>query len=253
MNMYAIRAVYLNDVMRSCKLIPQSIIGPFISTALYFFVFGKVVGTQNSTIDGVSYVAYIAPGLIMMSIIMESFSHTAISTFFPKYSGSIYELLSAPASYFEIMIGYVLASTTRAISIGFVIFITSEIFVSFNISHPLTAIAFTILSAIIFSIFGFIAGTWANSFEKIHLIPLFIITPLSFIGGTFYSIKILPPLWKSIALFNPIIYLMNGLRWSFYNISDVSIGVIVSVTLSVLILCLLLVTWVLKTGYHLSE
>jgi ABC-2 type transport system permease protein len=251
MNVHAIRAIYFFEMRRTWRTLLQSIVSPVISTSLYFVVFGAAIGSRMTEIDGISYGAFIVPGLIMLSLLTQSISNASFGIFFPKFSGTIYEILSAPVSYIEIVIGYVGAAASKSILLGLIILITARMFVAFEIVHPLWMLAFLILTAVTFSLFGFIIGIWADGFEKLQLVPLLIVTPLTFLGGSFYSIDMLPPVWRTITLANPVVYLVSGFRWSFYGSSDVSVGVSLSMTMAFLILCLATVWWIFKTGYRL--
>ena len=253
MNIYAIRAIYFFELERTWRTLMQSIASPVISTSLYFVVFGSAIGSRMTEIDGISYGAFIVPGLIMLALLTESISNASFGIYMPKFSGTIYEILSAPISYVEIVIGYVGAAATKSIILGLLILVTARIFVPFEIAHPLWMIIFLVLTAVTFSLFGFIIGIWADGFEKLQIIPLMIITPLAFLGGSFYSISMLPPLWQKITLFNPVVYLISGFRWSFYGISDVNVAISVGMTLVFLILCLTVVWWIFKTGTRLKS
>ena len=253
MNFYAIRAIYFFELARTWRTLMQSIASPVISTSLYFVVFGSAIGSRMTEIDGISYGAFIVPGLIMLALLTESISNASFGIYMPKFSGTIYEILSAPISYVEIVIGYVGAAATKSIILGMLILATARIFVPFEIAHPLWMIIFLVLTAVTFSLFGFIIGVWADGFEKLQIIPMMIITPLAFLGGSFYSINMLPPLWQKIALFNPVVYLISGFRWSFYDISDVNVAISVGMTLVFLIICLTAVWWIFKTGYRLKS
>jgi ABC-2 type transport system permease protein len=251
MNVHAIRAIYFFEMRRTWRTLLQSIVSPVISTSLYFVVFGAAIGSRMTAIDGINYGAFIVPGLTMLSLLTQSISNASFGIFFPKFSGTIYEILSAPVSYIEIVIGYVGAAASKSILLGLIILITARMFVAFEIVHPLWMLAFLILTAVTFSLFGFIIGIWADGFEKLQLVPLLIVTPLTFLGGSFYSIDMLPPVWRTITLANPVVYLVSGFRWSFYGSSDVSVGVSLSMTMAFLILCLAIVGWIFKTGYRL--
>jgi ABC-2 type transport system permease protein len=253
MNIYAIRAIYFFELERTWRTLMQSIASPVISTSLYFVVFGSAIGSRMTEIDGISYGAFIVPGLIMLALLTESISNASFGIYMPKFSGTIYEILSAPISYVEIVIGYVGAAATKSIILGLLILATARLFVSFEIAHPLWMIIFLVLTAVTFSLFGFIIGIWADGFEKLQIVPLMIITPLAFLGGSFYSISMLPPLWQKITLFNPVVYLISGFRWSFYGISDVNVAISVGMTLVFLILCLTVVWWIFKTGSRLKN
>ena len=253
MNFYAIRAIYFFELARTWRTLMQSIASPVISTSLYFVVFGSAIGSRMTEIDGISYGAFIVPGLIMLALLTESISNASFGIYMPKFSGTIYEILSAPISYVEIVIGYVGAAATKSIILGLLILATARIFVPFEIAHPLWMIIFLVLTAVTFSLFGFIIGVWADGFEKLQIIPMMIITPLAFLGGSFYSISMLPPLWQKITLFNPVVYLISGFRWSFYDVSDVNVAVSVGMTLIFLIMCVTAVWWIFKTGYRLKS
>jgi ABC-2 type transport system permease protein len=251
MNIHAIRAIYIFEMRRTLRTLLQSVVSPVISTSLYFVVFGTAIGSRISAIDGIHYGAFIVPGLIMLSLLTQSISNASFGIFFPKFSGTIYEILSAPVSYIEIVIGYVGAAASKSILLGLIILVTARMFVAFEIVHPLWMLAFLVLTAVTFSLFGFIIGIWADGFEKLQLVPLLIVTPLTFLGGSFYSISMLPPVWRTITLANPVVYLVSGFRWSFYGSSDVSVGVSLCMTMAFLILCLATVWWIFKTGYRL--
>jgi ABC-2 type transport system permease protein len=252
MNIYAIRAIYLFEMARTWRTLLQSIVSPVISTSLYFVVFGAAIGSHMNGIDGVSYGAFIVPGLIMLSLLTQSISNASFGIYFPKFVGTIYEILSAPVSAFEIVAGYVGAAASKSIILGLIILVTARLFVPFQIEHPLWMLAFLILTALTFSLFGFIIGIWADNFEKLQLVPLLIVTPLTFLGGSFYSIHMLPPFWQKVTLFNPVVYLISGFRWSFYGVSDVSVGVSVGMTLVFLAICLAAVWWIFRSGYRLK-
>jgi ABC-2 type transport system permease protein len=238
---------------RTGRTLLQSIVSPVISTSLYFVVFGAAIGSRISEIDGISYGAFIVPGLIMLMLLTQSVANASFGIYFPRFVGTIYELLSAPISFFEIVLGYVGAAATKSIILGLIILATASVFVPMYISHPFWMIAFLVLTAVSFSLFGFIIGIWADGFEKLQLVPLLIITPLTFLGGTFYSIHVLPPAWQTISLFNPVVYLVSGFRWSFYDQGDVSIGLSLAMTLLFLAVCLAIVWWIFKTGYRLKN
>ncbi|WP_158883842.1 ABC transporter permease [Rhodanobacter sp. L36] len=252
MNFHAIRAIYHFEMARTWRTLLQSVISPVISTSLYFVVFGAAIGSRMTAINGVSYGAFIVPGLIMLSLLTQSISNASFGIYFPKFSGTIYEILSAPVSYIEIVAGYVGAAASKSIMLGLIILGTARLFVSFDIAHPLWMIAFLVLTGVTFSLFGFIIGIWADSFEKLQLVPLLIVTPLTFLGGSFYSIHMLPPIWQKVTLFNPVVYLVSGFRWSFYGVSDVSVGISMGMTLVFLALCLIAVWWMFRTGYRLK-
>ncbi len=252
MNLHAIRAIYIFEMARTWRTVMQSIAAPVISTSLYFVVFGSAIGSQMISIDGVSYGAFIIPGLIMLTVLTESISNAAFGIYFPKFTGTIYEVLSAPITPFEIVIGYVGAAASKSVILGVIILSTARLFVDFELAHPLWIGVFLVLTAVTFSLFGFIIGIWAEGFEKLQLVPMMIITPLTFLGGSFYSINMLPPVWQTVTLFNPVVYLISVFRWSFYGVADVSVGVSVAMTLGFLALCLTIVWWIFKTGYRLK-
>ena len=252
MNIYAIRAIYLFEMARTWRTLLQSIVSPVISTSLYFVVFGAAIGSHMNGIDGVSYGAFIVPGLIMLSLLTQSISNASFGIYFPKFVGTIYEILSAPVSPLEIVAGYVGAAASKSIILGLIILVTARLFVPFQIEHPLWMLAFLILTAITFSLFGFIIGIWADNFEKLQLVPLLVVTPLTFLGGSFYSIHMLPPFWQKVTLFNPVVYLISGFRWSFYGVSDVGVGVSLGMTMVFLVACLVAVWWIFRSGYRLK-
>ncbi|MBB3236536.1 ABC transporter permease [Phyllobacterium endophyticum] len=253
MNLYAIKAIYLFEMHRTWRTIMQSVISPVISTSLYFVVFGSAIGGRIPEISGVSYGAFIVPGLIMLSLLTQSISNASFGIYFPKFVGTIYELLSAPVSYLEIVIAYVGAAATKSIILGVIILGTAALFVPLRIDHPFMMLLFLVLTAVTFSLFGFIIGIWADGFEKLQLVPLMIITPLTFLGGSFYSIEMLPPFWQKVTLFNPVVYLISGFRWSFFSLSDVHIGISLAMTAAFLLACILLLRWIFKTGYRLKS
>lgn len=252
MNVHAIRAIYRFEMARMGRTLMQSIASPVISTALYFVVFGTAIASRVGEIDGVSYGAFIIPGLLMLSLMTESISNASFGIFMPKYSGTIYEVLSAPISFVEILVGYVGAAATKSLILGLIILATARLFIPYSIEHPVWMVAFLLLTAITFSLFGFVLGVWAQGFEKLQVVPMMIITPLAFLGGSFYSISMLPPFWQTVTLFNPVVYLVSGFRWSFYGTADVNVGVSVAMTLVFLGLCLAAVAWIFRTGYHLK-
>jgi ABC-2 type transport system permease protein len=252
MNVHAIRAIYGFELSRTWRTIYQSIASPVLSTSLYFIVFGAAIGSRMAHIDGVSYGAFIVPGLIMLSILTESVSNASFGIYMPKYSGTIYEILSAPISTSEIVIGYIGAAATKSVILGTIILITARLFVTFSIAHPVWMVASLLLTAVTFSFFGFIIGIWADGWEKLQIVPLMVVTPLTFLGGSFYSISMLPPLWQKVALFNPVVYLISGFRWSFYGISDVNIVVSFSMIVIFLVLCFAAVWVIFRTGYKLK-
>ncbi|GGH94991.1 sugar ABC transporter permease [Pseudomonas fluvialis] len=253
MNLYAIRAIYRAELARTWRTLMQSIATPVISTSLYFVVFGSAIGSSMTQVQGVSYGAFIVPGLIMLALLTESISNASFGIYMPRYSGTIYEVLSAPVSPLEIVIGYVGAAATKSIILGLIILCTARLFVSFEIAHPLWMVAFLLLTAITFSLFGFIIGLWADGWEKLQIVPALIVTPLTFLGGSFYSISMLPALWQQLTLFNPVVYLISGFRWSFYGVTDVPVGISLGMTLGFLALCLATVYWMFRTGYRLKS
>jgi ABC-2 type transport system permease protein len=253
MNVRAVCTIYRFEMARAGRTLMQTIISPVISTSLYFVVFGAAIGSRIKEIDGVSYGAFIVPGLIMMMLLTQSTSNASFGIYFPKFAGTIFELLSAPISYVEIVVGYVGAAATKSIILGLIILLTAALFVPLHIVHPAWMAAFLVLTAVTFSLFGFIIGIWADGFEKLQIIPLLVITPLTFLGGSFYSIRILPPVWHTISLFNPVVYLISGFRWSFYGSADVSVNVSLAMTIVFLAICLAVVWWIFKTGYRLKS
>ncbi len=252
MNRHGLKAIYVFEMARTFRTLLQSIATPVISTSLYFVVFGSAIGSRMTDIEGVDYAAFIVPGLTMLSLLNESISNASFGIYMPRFIGTIYELLSAPISRIEIIVGYVGAAATKSILLGTIILVTARLFVPYHIDHPLWMAAFLVLTAVTFSLFGFIIGLWADSFEKLQLVPMLIVTPLTFLGGSFYSIRMLPPLWQKITLFNPVVYLVSGFRWSFYGVSDVSVELSLGMTLAFLLLCFVGVSWMLKTGYRLK-
>ena len=252
MNTYAIKAIYKFEMARTWRTLMQSIISPVISTSLYFIVFGTAIGGRIPHIEGVSYGAFLVPGLIMLSLLTQSISNASFGIYFPKFTGTIYELLSAPVSYLEIVISYVGAAATKSLLLGLIILATATLFVPIKILHPFWMVLFLVLTAITFSLLGFIIGIWADNFEKLQVVPLLIVTPLTFLGGSFYSINMLPEFWQTITLFNPVVYLVSGFRWSFYGISDVNIMVSLGMTLLFLLICLVIIAWIFRTGYRLK-
>lgn len=253
LNIHGIRAIYMFEMNRTFRTLAQSIIAPVLSTSLYFIVFGSAIGSRMGDIGGVSYGAYIIPGLLMLSLLSESISNSAFGIYMPKWSGTIYELLSAPVNWVEVLLGYVGAAATKSLMLGALILLTSRVFVSYEIQHPVWMAAFMVLTAITFCLFGFIIGLWADSFQKLQVIPLLVVTPLTFLGGAFYSINMLPPIWQAVSLFNPVVYLISGLRWAFYGQADVHIAVSVGMTLGFMALCLAVVWWVFKTGHKIRR
>lgn len=252
MNFYAVRAIYKFEMARTLRTVLQSIVSPVIATALYFVVFGAAIGSRIDNINGISYGAFIVPGLIMLSLLTQSITNAAFGIFFPKFTGTIYEILSAPVSYIEIVLGYVGAAATKSMVLGLIILATSTLFVPLEIMHPVWMVAFLFLTAITFSLFGFVLGIWADGFEKLQLVPFLIVTPLIFLGGSFYSINVLPPFWRTVTLFNPVVYLISAFRWSFYGVSDVNVTLSVTMTVLFLAMCLTAVWWIFKTGYKLK-
>ncbi|GAA0546266.1 MAG TPA: ABC transporter permease [Rheinheimera sp.] len=252
MNFYAIKAIYLFELARTWRTLMQSIASPVLSTSLYFIVFGSAIGSRMVAIDGISYGAFIVPGLIMLTVLTESTSNASFGIYMPKFSGTIYEILSAPISAIEIILGYVGAAASKAILLGLIILLTARFFVDFSIEHPLWMLAFLVLTAISFSLFGFIIGVLANSFEQLQIVPLMVITPLTFLGGSFYSISMLPPLWQQITLFNPVVYLISGFRWSFYGVADVNVGLSLAMILLFMALCIGVICWIFHTGYKVK-
>jgi ABC-2 type transport system permease protein len=253
MNLHAVRAIYRFEMARTARTILQSVASPVISTSLYFVVFGAAIGSRISEIEGVSYGAFIVPGLIMMMLLTQSVANASFGIYFPRFVGTIYELLSAPVSAFEIVLGYVGAAATKTMILGLLILGTASLFVPLRIAHPVWMLSFLVLTAVTFSLFGFIIGIWADNFEKLQVIPLLVLTPLTFLGGSFYSIKVLPPLWQTITLFNPIVYLVSGFRWSFYEVADVAVSVSFAMTFVFLFICLATIYWIFRTGYRLKN
>jgi ABC-2 type transport system permease protein len=251
-NVYAIRAIYGFELARTWRTLMQSIAGPVISTSLYFIVFGGAIGSRMTAIDGVSYGAFIVPGLIMLSVLTESVSNAGFGIYMPRFSGTIYEVLSAPIAVAEIVLGYVGAAATKSVILGTIILCTARLFVTFSIAHPLWMVVFLVLTSVTFSFLGFIIGLWADGFEKLNIAPMLIVTPLTFLGGSFYSVSMLPPVWQKVALFNPVVYLVSAFRWSFYGVSDVNVVVSFSMTLLFLAICILVVRWIFSTGYKLK-
>ncbi|MBX9590035.1 MAG: ABC transporter permease [Hyphomonadaceae bacterium] len=252
MNLHAVRAIYRFEMARTWRTLMQSILSPVLSTSLYFVVFGAAIGSRIAEVDGVNYGAFIVPGLIMLSLLTQSIANASFGIYFPRFVGTIYELLSAPISPLEIVLGYVGAAATKSIILGLIILATAAVCVPLSIAHPFWMLAFLVLTAVTFSLFGFIIGIWADNFEKLQVIPLLIITPLTFLGGSFYSVNMLPPFWQTVSMFNPVVYLISGFRWSFYGIADVSVGLSLAMTLAFLVLCLATVWWIFRTGYRLK-
>ena len=252
MNLYAVRAIYRFEMARAWRTLFQSLVSPVLSTSLYFIVFGAAIGSRITEIDGISYGAFIVPGLVMLSLLTQSIANASFGIYFPRFTGTIYELLSAPVSYVEILLGYVGAAATKSIILGLIILATAGLFVPLQIAHPYWMLLFLVLTSITFSLFGFILGIWADGFEKLQIVPLLIITPLTFLGGSFYSIDMLPPVWQTVTLFNPVVYLISGFRWSFYEIADVNLGLSVGMAVLFLVACLAIIWWIFKTGYRLK-
>ena len=252
MNLHGVKAIYRFELARWFRTLMQSILAPVISTSLYFVVFGSAIGSRMTAIDGVSYGAFIVPGLIMLSILTESISNASFGIYMPKWSGTIYELLSSPVSWIETVIGYVGAASTKSVLLGLLILVTARLFVPFEIAHPVWMLAFLVLTAVTFSLFGFIIGLWADDFQKLQIVPTLIITPLTFLGGSFYSISMLPPIWQKITLFNPVVYLISGFRWAFYGKADVNIGISLAATVGFMLACLIVIRWLFRTGYKMK-
>ncbi|OYW61284.1 MAG: sugar ABC transporter permease [Azorhizobium sp. 32-67-21] len=253
MNFHAIKAIYMFEMARTARTLLQSVVSPVLSTALYFIVFGSAIGGHMNAIDGVAYGSFIVPGLIMLTLLTQSISNASFGIYFPRFVGTIYEVLSAPVSAFEIVAGYVGAAATKSVMLGLIILGTSTFFVEVQVLHPVWMVSFLVLTGITFSLFGFIIGIWADNFEKLQMIPLLVVTPLTFLGGSFYSIDMLPPFWRSVTLFNPVVYLVSGFRWSFFGVSDVNIAISLGMTLGFLALCLVAVWWIFRTGYRLKS
>jgi len=251
-NRHGIWAIYQLEMQRALRTLLQSLLAPVITTSLYFVVFGAAIGPQMASVDGVPYGAFIVPGLIMLSLFTESLSNSSFGIYLPKFTGTIYEILSAPVSPFEIVLAYVGAATTKSVLLGLLILLTASLYIPVHILHPAWMIAFLLLTAAAFSLFGFVIGVWANSWEQLSFVPLLVVTPLSFLGGAFYSIDMLPPAWRTVTLFNPVVYLISGFRWSFFGRSDVSVMISLAATLGFLVACLLLVAWIFRTGYRLK-
>ena len=253
MNTHAVRVIYKYEMLRAWETLLQSFASPVLSTSLYFVVFGSAIGSRIEQIEGVPYGSFIVPGLMMLALLTQSISNASFGIFLPKFTGTIYEVMSAPISFFELLLGYVGAAATKSLIIGLIILATAGFFVPLEIAHPVWMLGFLILTCISFSLFGFIIGLWADNFEKLQLIPLLIITPLVFLGGSFYSVSMLPPAWQTVTLFNPVVYLISGFRWSFFEVSDVSVGLSLTMVLVFLAACLLIVWWMFKTGYRLKQ
>ncbi|KAA1171032.1 ABC transporter permease [Marinobacter salinexigens] len=253
MNLYGVRAIYNFEMARMKRTVMQSVLAPVISTCLYFVVFGSAIGSRMGDIDSISYGAYIIPGLVMLSLLMQSISNASFGIYMPKFSGTIYEVLSAPVSYVEVVLGYVGAAATKSVILGLIILATARVFVDYSVLHPVWMVSFLVLTAVTFSLFGFIIGIWADGFEKLQIVPMMIVTPLVFLGGTFYSIDMLPEIWQTISLFNPVVYLISGFRWAFYGVSDVHVGISVGMTLVFMLACMVSIWWIFKTGYRLRS
>lgn len=253
MNFYGIRAIYKFEMARTFRTLMQSIASPVLSTSLYFIVFGTAIGSRMGEIDGISYAAFIIPGLLMLSLLSESISNASFGIFFPKFSGTIYEVLSAPVSPFEIVAGYVGAAATKSVMLGVLILATASLFVDYTILHPIWMLCFLVITAITFSLFGFIIGIWADDFQKLQIIPLMVITPLTFLGGAFYSINMLPEPWQTISLFNPVVYLVSGFRWAFYGVADVNVGLSLGMTLLFMLSCMAIIAWIFRSGYRIRS
>jgi len=252
-NWHAVAAIYRFEMARTFRTLVQSIASPVLSTSLYFVVFGAAIGSRMGAIDGISYGAFIIPGLVMLTLLSESISNASFGIYMPKWSGTIYELLSAPVSYAEVVLGYVGAAASKSVMLGVLMLLTARLFVDYSIAHPLWMALFLVLTAVTFSLFGFIIGLWADGFEKLQIIPLMVVTPLTFLGGSFYSISMLPPFWQKLTLFNPVVYLISGFRWSFYGVSDVNVVTSFAMTLLFMLLCLAGIAWIFKTGYKLRQ
>ena len=253
MNLRAIWTIYAAEMMRTFRTLMQSIISPVLSTSLYFVVFGAAIGSRIDTVEGISYGSFIVPGLIMLSLLTQSISNASIAIYFPKFIGTIFEILSAPVSFLEVVVSYVGAAATKSIMLGLIILATAAFFVPLHVEHPFVMVLFLVLTAVTFSLFGFIIGIWADGFEKLQIVPLLIVTPLTFLGGSFYSISMLPPFWQTVTLFNPVVYLVSGFRWSFYGIADVNVWISLGMTFVFLAICLAIVAWIFKTGYRLKS
>jgi ABC-2 type transport system permease protein len=253
MNWHAVKAIYLYEMARTWRTLGQSIISPVLSTSLYFVVFGAAIGSRIETVEGISYGAFIVPGLTMLSMLTQALSNASFGIYFPRFIGTIYEILSAPVSHYEIVLGYVGAAATKSIILGVITLVTARLFVPYGIEHPVVMLFFLVLTCVAFAMLGFIIGIWADSFEKLQFVPMLIVTPLAFLGGTFYSISMLPGVWQTITLFNPVVYLISGFRWSFYGNSDVGVGVSIGMTFVFLAVCLAIITWIFRTGYRLRN
>ncbi|WP_417486575.1 ABC transporter permease [Maricaulis sp.] len=252
MNWRGAVTIYQAEMARTGRTLMQSVLAPVISTSLYFVVFGAAIGSRMESIDGIGYGAFIVPGLVMMMILMQSVSNAAIGIYFPKFNGTVYELLSAPISALEVVIGFVGAAATKSLILGALVMVTAAFFVPMEIQHPLAMLAFLIMTSVTFSLFGFIIGIWADNFEQLNIVPMLIVTPLTFLGGSFYSISVLPPFWQTVTLFNPVVYLISGFRWSFYGVSDVDIGISLAAIAGFFAVCVAIVWWMFKTGYRLK-
>ncbi len=253
MNLRAVSSIYRFEMARMRRTLVQSIVAPVLSTSLYFVIFGAAIGSRITEIDGVSYGSFIVPGLIMLAILTESISNSSFAIYFPKFTGTIFEILSAPVSFVEILLGFVGAAATKSVIIGAIILVTASFFVDIHMAHPVVMVLFLVLTSIAFSLFGFILGIWADGWEKLTIVPILVIMPLTFLGGTFYSISMLPPVWQTISLFNPVVYLVSGFRWSFYENADVHVGLSLGMTITFLVACLLVIRWIFKTGYKLRS
>ena len=253
MNLRAVRAIYVFEMSRTGRTLLQSIVSPVISTSLYFIVFGAAIGSRMREIEGVEYGCFIVPGLIMMMLLTQSVANASFGIYFPRFTGTIYEILSAPVSFIEIVLGYVGAAATKSIILGFLVLATAGFFVPLKIAHPAWMVAFLVLTAVTFSLFGFIIGVWADGFEKLQIVPLLVITPLAFLGGSFYSISVLPSAWQTVTLFNPVVYLISGFRWAFFEVADVGVAVSLGMTFAFLLACLVTIWWIFKTGYRLKN
>ncbi len=253
MNWHAVAAIYKFEMNRTWRTLLQSIVSPVISTSLYFVVFGAAIGSRMTSMNGVSYGAFIVPGLVMLSLLTQSIANASFGIYFPKFVGTIYEILSAPISAFEIVLGYVGAAASKSIILGLIILATARLFVPIGVAHPTWMLGFLVLTAVTFSLFGFVIGIWADSFEKLNLVPLLIVTPLTFLGGSFYSIDMLPPFWRTVTLFNPVVYLVSGFRWSFFGVSDINPGVSLGMTFLFMAACLLCILWIFRSGYRLKR
>ncbi|HMB72235.1 MAG TPA: ABC transporter permease [Gammaproteobacteria bacterium] len=253
MNWYGVKAIYLFEMARTWRTLLQSVVAPVLSTSLYFVVFGSAIGSRMTDIDGVGYGSFIVPGLVMLMLLTQSVSNSAFGIYFPRFTGTIFEVLSAPIASTEIVLGYVGAAATKSVVLGLIILLTSTLFVPIEIRHPLWMVMFLVLTSVTFSLLGFIIGIWADSFEKLQIVPLLVVTPLTFLGGSFYSIDMLPPVWQTLTLFNPVVYLVSGFRWSFYEISDVAVGISLAMTAAFMIICLMIIRWMFRTGYRLKQ